>query len=83
MNYLAQAIFNLRPTAQFVFTDNDYSTVQWHFIEGEPPSSEEVELEIIAIKNRELEEIAQTVEKRAAILDRLGLTEEEAKLLLG
>ncbi len=33
-SYLVDAIKLLKPTAEFSFTDNDYSTIKWDVLEG-------------------------------------------------
>jgi hypothetical protein len=82
MEYLAKAIKNLKPESQFSYSDDDYSTVNFDVLEGEAPTQKEIDDEIKRIK---AEEIAQEKSKaiaKAALLDKLGITAEEAKLLL-
>lgn len=80
--YLTKAIKSLRPTAQFSFQEADYSTIKWDVLEGEAPSAKEVDEAIKNIKIEESQQAEKAAAKKAAILERLGLTEEEAKLLL-
>lgn len=79
---LAQAILSIRPNSEFTYQNEDYSTIEWHVLEGEAPTQAEIDA---AIKNIEAsikaEENAKTVAK-AALLERLGITAEEAKILL-
>jgi hypothetical protein len=82
-NYLAKAIFKLRPNAEFSYTDDDYSTVKWDVLEGDAPTAKEVQDAIKAIKAEEAEELQLKAAAKAALLERLGITEEEARLLLG
>lgn len=80
MNYLIKAINNLRPSSEFTFTDNDYSTIEWHVLEGTAPTKKQVEDEIAKIKAAELaEEAAKIAAANSAItkLEALGLTAEE------
>lgn len=79
---LSAAIWHLRPKAQFSFTDNDYSTIQWDVLEGEAPTQTEIDAAIEQVKADELSQAEAKAVKKAALLNRLGLTEEEAKLLL-
>jgi hypothetical protein len=79
---LIKAISNLRPGAQFSFNDSDYSTIKWDKLEGKAPT----EAEVLAEFTR-LEAEAQTLEStrainKAALLQRLGITSDEAALLL-
>jgi hypothetical protein len=80
--YLVLAIKSLHPEAEFSFTDNDYSTVKFDVIDGDEPTLEEVNAEIARLKQADLDKAAQTAEAKAALLERLGITEAEAKLLL-
>jgi hypothetical protein len=82
MNYLGLAIKKLRPTAEFSLSNNDYSTIKWDVLEGDAPTQAEVNAAIEQIKADEAQaELDKAVEK-AALLDRLGITADEAKLLL-
>ena len=83
MNYLARAINKLRPTAEFSFQEQDYSTIKWDALEGAAPTQAEVDATIEQIKQEESQAAAEAVAKRQALLDKLGITEDEAKLLLG
>lgn len=81
-NYLTKAIFKLKPTAEFVITDNDYSTIVWHILEGDAPTQAEIDEAIEQIKADEIAEAQTKAAAKSALLDRLGITEDEAKLLL-
>ena len=81
--YLSRAIHKLKPNAQFSLTNNDYSTIKWDVLEGDAPTAKEVEDAIKAIKAEEAKELEDKAVTKAALLERLGITEEEAKLLLG
>jgi hypothetical protein len=82
MSYLAKAINKLRPTAEFSFTDNDYGTIQWDILEGEAPTKAEIDAAIEEVKADEIAELEAKATQKAALLDRLGITQEEASLLL-
>jgi hypothetical protein len=82
MSNLAKAIKALRPTAEFSYSDNDYSTIKWDILDGTPPTQAEIDA---AIKQVEADEIAaQKAQQSAksALLKKLGLTEDEVALLL-
>jgi len=81
-NYLVKAIQSLRPTAEFSFNDEDYSTIKWDVLEGEAPTQAEINAEIVKIKANEIKEAENKAAAKAALLERLGITEDEAKLLL-
>jgi|LakMenEpi03Aug12_release.lakeMendotaPanAssembly.Ray.scaffolds.fasta_scaffold1456808_2 hypothetical protein len=86
MTTLASAILSLKPLAEFVITENDYSTIIWHKLEGDAPTLAEIELEMKRLTNLELSaESNKAIAKQSAIakLAALGLTEDEAKAITG
>lgn len=80
---LAKAIYKLRPNSEFTFTDVNYSTIKWIVLEGEAPTQKEVEKAVAELETQEMAEAQAKAEAKAALLERLGISEEEAKLLLG
>lgn len=80
--YLFKAIKSLKPSAEFTFKDEDYSTIEWIVLEGEAPSIEEIEAEIVLIKDAEKNDAIEKTLAKTALLARLGITAEEAELLL-
>ena len=81
-DYLTAAILSLKPNAQFSFSDGDYSTIQWDVLDGDAPTQAQIVAEIAKIKQNELTEAETNANAKAALLDRLGITADEAKLLL-
>lgn len=81
--YISKAIKKLRPTAEFSFTNDDYTTIKWDILEGEAPTKSEVNAMIKQIKADEIAEAEAKAAKRAELLSKLGITEEEARILLG
>jgi len=82
-NYLTKAIRKLKPTAEFSFTNNDYSTVQWDVLEGKAPTQKQIDDAIEKIKADELIEAETKAAAKQAILNRIGLTADELKTILG
>ena len=82
-NYLVMAIRKLRPNSEFVITDNDYSTIKWDVLDGDAPTQKEIDAAIKQVKADEIAEAEAKAAQRQAILDRLGLTADEVKLLFG
>ena len=80
---LTKAIRYLKPTAQFTFKEADYSTIEWIVLEGEAPTLAEIEAAHLQVKAAEAQAEAEAKAKRQALLDKLGITEDEARLLLG
>ena len=83
MSYLVKAIKKLRPTAEFSFQEDDYSTIKWDVLEGTAPTQAEIDSTIEQIKAEEKIEADKKAAERQALLSRLGITEEEARILLG
>jgi hypothetical protein len=82
-DYLAKAIKKLKPTAEFSFQEDDYSTIKWDVLEGKAPTQAEIDAAIEQVKADEITEAAARATQKAALLERLGITQEEANLLLG
>ena len=75
---LVQALLSLRPNTEFVITDNDIKTIVWHTEGVTTPTKKQIEDEIKRLEAIEAEKPAA----KAALLERLGITAEEASLLL-
>lgn len=82
MNYLVEAIKKLKPTAQFSFTNNDYSTIKWDVLEGKAPTQSQIDAAIEQVKSDEIAKTEAMAIAKASLLEKLGITEDEAKLLL-
>jgi len=81
--YLTKAIRKLKPTSEFSFSDEDYSTIEWVVLEGDAQSQAEIDDAIEQVKADEITQAATKATQRQALLERLGITEDEARLLLG
>ena len=82
MSYLVKAIKKLHPEAEFSFTSDDYSTIKWDVLNGDAPTQKEIDAAIKEVKADEIADAEAKATQRQAILDRLGITAEEAQLLL-
>jgi hypothetical protein len=83
-NYLAEAIWKLRPGAEFSFNEQDYSTVKFDKIEGNPPTQAEIDAAIEQIKADEITAKAKAEADKIsaqAKLEALGLTADDLKAL--
>jgi hypothetical protein len=80
---ISKAIQYLKPTAQFSFEGTDYSSIKWDVLEGDAPTQAEINAAIEQVKIDEAQAEATKAAQKQALLSRLGITEEEAKLLLG
>ena len=79
---LTKAIKYLKPTAEFSFINDDYSTIKWDVLEGDAPTKTELDAALKKIKGDELSDAKAKEASKAALLERLGITADEAKLLL-
>lgn len=82
-SYLVDAIRSLKPESEFSFVNDDYSTIQWVVLDGKAPTQNEIDAAIEKIKSEEVQEEANKAAAKADLLSRLGITADEAKLLLG
>lgn len=82
-NYLVAAIRKLKPNSEFSFSNNDYSTIKWDILDGDAPTQKEIDDAIEQVKADEITEATTKATQKAALLERLGITEAEARLLLG
>ena len=81
---LVKAIQKLRPTAEFTYTDNDYSTINWIKIEGNAPTQAEIDEAIKQVKAEEAQTEATKAQAKAAAegkLAALGLTTYDLRAL--
>ena len=81
-DYLFKAIRKLKPTAEFSFQDDDYSTIKWDVLEGNAPTQKQINDAIEQVKADKLVEAQAKATAKAALLERLGITQDEANLLL-
>lgn len=78
MMNIAKALISLRPGKEFVFNDDDLSTVRWSEEGVTTPTFEEVEAELARLAQEEADKKAAAETKLAA----LGLTADDIKALL-
>jgi hypothetical protein len=79
---LVNAIQSLRPTAEFHLDNGDYSTIVWDVLDGTAPTLAQVQAEVKRLQDLKVSEQQERNTAKAALLDRLGITAEEANLLL-
>ena len=83
MSDLVKAIRLIKPTSEFSYQDDDYSTIKWDVLDGEAPTQSEIDAALRKVKADEIAAEAKKAKDREALLARLGITPEEAALLLG
>ena len=79
---ISRAIQNLRPQSEFSFNDEDISSIEWVKLDGKAPTEAEINAEIEKVKASDLAKEAERLAKKAELLAKLGITEDEARLLL-
>ena len=82
MANLTEALVLLKPTAEFVIYNDDLDSIVWHKIEGKVPTITEIEAAKIKVDEIKLAEDAMKIKAKNALLEKLGITAEEAQLLL-
>lgn len=90
---VSEAMESLAKGKSWVLKNDDYDTLEWFDLDSLPPTKEKVEQEILNLHIRAEQEIAQKEEEKkqqekaklSALqkLSKLGLTEEEAKAIVG
>jgi hypothetical protein len=86
MLLLSDAIRSLRPDSEFSYIDDDYSTIKWDKLEGDAPTLTQVKAEMKRLSDLKVSaEATKAATKASAItkLAALGLTEDEAKAIIG
>ena len=76
---LINAVSYIRPQAKFVIRGEE---IEWMDEEQIQPTAEEIKAGWIAYQAKESADSKATAQAKAALLERLGITEDEAKLLL-
>jgi hypothetical protein len=79
---IADALLILNPMSEFSYTNDDYSTIKWDVLEGTAPTLKQVNDEITRLKAEEITQAKTNATAKAELLARLGITDDEAKLLL-
>jgi hypothetical protein len=86
MANITNAIQSLLPNAEFVLTADDYSTIIWHKLEGDAPTLAQVKAEMKRLTDLEASIESDKIAAKASAITKLaalGLTEDEAKAIIG
>jgi hypothetical protein len=78
---IAKALLNLKPGCEWTLVGDDYENLTW-LSTGKAPTLAEIEAEIAALPAKEVAAQSAKETEKAALLARLGITADEAKLLL-
>lgn len=78
---IVKALNYLRPNSEWTLTDGKYENLIW-LSDGKAPTLAEIEAEIALIPAKEKAEADAAAAARATLLNKIGITEDEARLLL-
>jgi hypothetical protein len=78
---IVKALNSLKPNSEWQLIEGDYSNLIW-LSTGKAPTLGEIEAEIAALPTKEAAAESAKATEKAALLAKLGITDEEAKLLL-
>lgn len=82
-DYLTLAIRNLVGSDDFAYSGETYEAIQWITEPSTIPTKTEVAKKMLELKEADAVAIADKASAKAALLERLGITADEAALLLG
>ncbi len=76
------AIHKLCPDAEYTYENDDLDTIQW--IKGtNPPTTDQIKAMLSIVETEQTQKAKATASEKDALLNRLGITADEAALLLG
>ena len=79
---IIDAIFFIAPNSEFSFTETDLSTLKWDSTNIQRPTDNEIIAAIPLAKTAKETAKADKAAAKQAILDKLGLTQDEVTALL-
>lgn len=82
MDYLTKAIRALVGSDNFAYSGEDYATIEWITEPSKVPTAKQVSDKIAELQKIDADAAAAKDAQKQAILDRLGISAEEAKILL-
>jgi len=78
---IVKALANLKPATQWTLSGDDYADLVW-LSAGSAPTLAELETEIALLPTKEKAKADKAAAEKEALLSKLGITADEAKLLL-
>ena len=82
MFWISKAIRHIDPIAEFKLVEDDLDSIEWIVTSNGAIDKADIEAAIPVVKKAEADKQKAEAQAKAAILARLGITEDEAKLLL-
>lgn len=86
MNHIVKAVRKLRPESEFVISGDDLENIEWHSLTGEIPTKTEILEALAIVEQEENDAVATKIAAKASAIAKLaalGLTEDEAKAIIG
>jgi len=83
MTTAAEVLQYLCPEVEWSITDNDFDTIVWVNVDKAPITKKQFEDGFAKYDVWKAKQDADKAAQRQALLNRLGITEEEARILLG
>jgi hypothetical protein len=77
---IVKALISLKPNAEWTISGDNYENLIW-LSNGKPPTLAEIEAEIALLPAKESAVLVTKNAEKAALLERLGISDDEAKLL--
>jgi hypothetical protein len=77
---IVKALISLKPNAEWTISGDNYENLIW-LSNGKPPTLAEIEAEIALLPAKESAVLVTKNAEKAALLERLGISHDEAKLL--
>lgn len=81
-NYLALAIRDLVGSDDFAYSGETYEVIEWVTEPSTIPTAQQVSDKIIELQQIDADRVAEKAAKKAELLERLGITADEAALLV-
>jgi hypothetical protein len=81
-DYLTLAIRNLVGSDDFAYSGESYEEIKWVTEPSTIPKAAQVAQKIVELKEADAAGLAQKEAQKSALLERLGITADEAALLL-
>lgn len=82
MFWISKAIRHLDPASEFTISEDDLDTLVFIKLTGDEPTHKQITDTIAIVKALESQKKIDAANEKAALLAKLGITEDEAKLLL-
>jgi hypothetical protein len=82
MEHISEVLAEILPGVEWSLVGDNFEDINWHGKKA-PITEQEFQIKWDALKAKREQDKADKAAARAALLDRLGITAEEAALLLG